>query len=193
VRPGAVIYKPMKSSIRLSIHPRAVATGLALLCAALLVNAAHAFKLGDTVPTLSLPTATASSTAPTTTFAFDKPGSRIVYIDFWASWCGPCKQSFPWMNEMHDKYASRGLDIVAINVDTRRVDADRFLSQRPVKFTVTFDPKGDTPKQFAIPGMPSSYLIDGNGKVIFIHSGFRDSDRAMLENAIITALTQAKK
>jgi cytochrome c biogenesis protein CcmG, thiol:disulfide interchange protein DsbE len=175
-------------SSKFSICSRTVAAGLSILCVALHINATHAFKLGETVPTLNLPTATAP-----TIFAFDKPSGKLVYVDFWASWCGPCKQSFPWMNEMHLKYAARGLNIVAINVDARRADAERFLSQLPVKFTVAFDPNGDTPRQFAIPSMPSSYLINSDGKVIFIHSGFRESDRAMLENAIISALAQTKK
>jgi cytochrome c biogenesis protein CcmG, thiol:disulfide interchange protein DsbE len=170
------------------IHRRCASAGFAILCVALLLNVAHALKVGDVAPALNLPTASGATTA-----AFDKSNGKVFYVDFWASWCGPCKQSFPWMSEMHDKYASRGLEIVAVNVDTRRADADRFLSQTPVKFTVAFDAKGDTPKRFAVPGMPSSYLIDGNGKVIAVHSGFRDSDRAKLENAIVNALAQAKK
>jgi cytochrome c biogenesis protein CcmG, thiol:disulfide interchange protein DsbE len=174
--------------VKALVHVRGLGTGVATLCFALLANTAHAVKVGDRAPALNLPTAAGANTV-----AFDKSSGKVFYVDFWASWCGPCKQSFPWMSEMHEKYASRGLEIVAINVDTRRADADRFLSPSPVKFTVAFDPKGDTPKQYAVPSMPSSYLVDNSGKVIAVHSGFRDSDRAKLEAAIVDALAQAKK
>jgi cytochrome c biogenesis protein CcmG, thiol:disulfide interchange protein DsbE len=118
---------------------------------------------------------------------------KLVYVDFWASWCGPCKQSFPWMNEMHAKYAARGLEIVAINVDAKVESAQTFLSSAPAKFTVAFDTKGETPKQFGVKAMPTSYLFGADGKVVLVHSGFRDSDRAALEAAIVAALPTAKK
>jgi cytochrome c biogenesis protein CcmG, thiol:disulfide interchange protein DsbE len=153
----------------------------------LLSGTAVALNIGDKLPPITLPTATAN-----TSLTESKAGI-VRYVDFWASWCGPCKQSFPWMNAMHDKYASRGLEIVAINVDARRADAERFLLQLPVKFTVAFDSKGDAAKLFSVSAMPSSYLIDSNGEVMLIHSGFREGDRAALENAIISALTQARK
>jgi cytochrome c biogenesis protein CcmG, thiol:disulfide interchange protein DsbE len=118
---------------------------------------------------------------------------KLVYVDFWASWCGPCKQSFPWMNEMHAKYAGDGLTIVAINVDAREEDAKKFLSSSPAKFMLAFDSKGESPKLFGVKAMPTSYLANAQGKIIHVHSGFRDSDRAALEAAIVAALPNAKK
>ena len=147
---------------------------------------AMAVTPGDVAPIVKLPTQTASIDSA-------KLKGRVVYVDFWASWCGPCKQSFPWMNEMHGKYAARGLEIVAINVDAKASDAERFLASTPAKFTVGFDPKGETPKQFAVKAMPTSYLIDGNGKVVAVHAGFRDADRAALEAAIVSALDKEEK
>lgn len=115
---------------------------------------------------------------------------KLIYLDFWASWCGPCKQSFPWLNEMQSKYAAKGFQVVGINVDANTDDAKAFLANLPAKFTVAYDPKGATPKAYAIKGMPSSVLIDGNGKVISQHTGFRDADKAQLEQAIQQALTK---
>ena len=161
---------------------------LALLCSTTWIGAASALNVGDAAPTATLPTATSAVTVD-----LAKLKGKIVYVDFWASWCGPCKQSFPWMNDMHAKYAARGLEIVAINVDAKQADAERFLATTPAKFTVAFDAKGVTPKQFAVKAMPTSYLIDGDGKVLLVHAGFRDADRAALEAAIDNALTQRKK
>jgi cytochrome c biogenesis protein CcmG, thiol:disulfide interchange protein DsbE len=170
-----------------SIYLRSVAAFVEVFALTLLSGAVQAARVGDIVPTVHLPT---QGIVP-----FELPPkqkNKVIYVDFWASWCGPCKQSFPWMNEMQRKYASRGLEITAINVDTRRGDAERFLAQSPAGFAVAFDPQGNVPKQFAISGMPSSFLIDGDGKILFVHSGFRDSDREVIEKAMIAALAQIK-
>ena len=161
---------------------------LVLLSSAAWLGNASALGVGEVAPNVALPTATAAATVD-----LAKLKGRIVYVDFWASWCGPCKLSFPWMNEMHTKFAARGLEIVAINVDARMPDAQRFLATMPAKFTVAFDAKGQTPKLFDVKAMPTSYLLDGEGKVLYVHAGFRDADRSALEAAIENALTQRKK
>jgi cytochrome c biogenesis protein CcmG, thiol:disulfide interchange protein DsbE len=113
---------------------------------------------------------------------------KAVYLDFWASWCGPCKQSFPWMNEMHTKYAAQGFAVVGVNVDAKQVDATNFLEQTPAKFDVAFDAKGASPRAYGIKGMPSSVLIGADGKVLAIHAGFKDEERGALEDKIKSAL-----
>jgi cytochrome c biogenesis protein CcmG, thiol:disulfide interchange protein DsbE len=138
---------------------------------------AFALERGDTAPSVSLPGIDGTvSVAPRT--------GRWLYVDFWASWCAPCKRSFPWMNSMHSKYAARGLDVVAINVDQRRSDADRFLKATPAQFVIAFDPAGDVPKRFNVKAMPSAYLIDPQGRVRFVHRGFNESDAEVLEREI---------
>src|SRR5262245_55408274 len=67
---------------------------------------------------------------------------RLVLVDFWASWCAPCRQSFPWLNEMQSRYGKRGLVVVGVNVDRQRADADRFLKETPAKFQIVYDPDG---------------------------------------------------
>jgi len=117
---------------------------------------------------------------------------KVVYVDFWASWCGPCRQSFPWMNEMQAKYGARGLQVVGVNVDANNADARQFLAATPARFTIGFDPQGATPRSYGIKGMPSSVLIGPDGKVLLEHSGFRDADRAELESKIQSALGAVK-
>ena len=113
---------------------------------------------------------------------------KVVYLDFWASWCGPCKQSFPWMNQMQAKYGAAGLRIVAVNLDKKAEDAQRFLALAPANFTLAFDAAGSTPKRYGVMGMPTSVLIDAEGKVIYTHIGFRDEEKAELEKHIAAAL-----
>jgi cytochrome c biogenesis protein CcmG, thiol:disulfide interchange protein DsbE len=117
---------------------------------------------------------------------------KVVYLDFWASWCGPCKQSFPWMNGMQEKYQSKGLDVIAINLDVNNEDAQKFLASTPAKFTVAFDAKGQTPRLYGVKGMPTSYLINRDGKIIFQHMGFNAADREKLEQKIQDALEDKK-
>jgi thiol-disulfide isomerase/thioredoxin len=117
---------------------------------------------------------------------------KIVYLDFWASWCGPCKQSFPWMNEMQSRYGAKGFRVVGVNVDQKTDDAKAFLKDTPASFDVAFDQSGKTPKTYAIKGMPTSVLIGADGKVISVHSGFKPEQRAELEAQIQQALSPKK-
>jgi thiol-disulfide isomerase/thioredoxin len=158
-----------------------------LLVLALAFRAVPAFAAapGEAAPTFALPTASGE------TIALEKLRGRIVYVDFWASWCGPCRQSFPWMNEMQARYGGRGLAIVAINVDKKRSDAERFLGQVPASFPIVYDPAGATPASYAVRAMPSSYLIDAGGKIVDVELGFRDERKGALEERI-RALTGAR-
>lgn len=113
---------------------------------------------------------------------------QFVYIDFWASWCAPCRQSFPWMNALHAKYGPRGLKVVAINLDAKRTDADQFLAHTPAYFAVPFDARGESAKRLAIKVMPTSVLVDPEGRVIWVHTGFRQEDGPALEARIEKAL-----
>jgi len=115
---------------------------------------------------------------------------KVVYLDFWASWCIPCRKSFPWMNEMSAKYKAQGLEVVAINLDKERKLADEFLQKVPAHFTIAFDSTGDSAKDYKLRGMPSSYLIGRDGKLYASHIGFRDKDKPKMEQAIQQLLKQ---
>ena len=116
---------------------------------------------------------------------------RVVWVDFWASWCVPCRRSFPWLNSMHRKYGADGLQIIAVNLDKDRALADRFLAEVPAEFALRFDPAGELAKHYGVQAMPSSYLIDARGNVFATHAGFRTSDTADYEQAIENALAKS--
>jgi cytochrome c biogenesis protein CcmG/thiol:disulfide interchange protein DsbE len=109
---------------------------------------------------------------------------RVVYLDFWASWCAPCLESFPWMQAMQDAYERRGLTVVAVNLDQYRKDADRFLAKFHPNFDVRFDPQGEVAERFKVQGMPTGVLIDRRGVQRFTHVGFRPVDQAVYEGQL---------
>jgi thiol-disulfide isomerase/thioredoxin len=155
-----------------------------LLAACAFAAPARAAQPGEAAPPFALPTASGD------TVALAGLRGRVVYVDFWASWCGPCRRSFPWMNAMHERYGSEGLTIVGVNVDKRRADAERFLRDTPARFTIVYDAQGTAPAAYDVKGMPSSYLIDRHGGVVVVEEGFRDDRREALEARIRALLAQ---
>ena len=113
---------------------------------------------------------------------------RVVYLDFWASWCGPCRESFPWMNQMHARYAESGLAILAVSVDVDAADARSFLERYPARFETFLDPDGEMAGEFDLPGMPSSFLFGRDGRRLASHIGFRSARAANMEREIRSAL-----
>ena len=145
----------------------------------------------------ALPGVAGAAPVPDFTFATDKGSLRldslrgkVVYLDYWASWCVPCRQSFPWMNELQLRYGHKGLVIVAVNVDRDAAEAQRFLMQYPAGFLVAYDPEGKTAKALALKGMPSSFLIDRQGEIVGTHIGFREAAKDEIETEIRALLAR---
>ncbi len=109
---------------------------------------------------------------------------KVVYVDFWASWCGPCRKSFPWMNQMQAKYQQQGFEVVAINLDVDTELAHEFLTKIPANFNLRFNPDGDVAREFDLPGMPSSYLFNRQGELVQRHVGFFDKNKPAYEQEI---------
>ncbi len=116
-----------------------------------------------------------------------KPG-ELVYVDFWASWCKPCRKSFPWMNAMQVKYQAQGLKVLAINVDKDRSLADDFLARVPTNVQIHYDPKGKLAGAFKLKGMPSSFVIDDRGRIQISHKGFFEKNTDAYEQALLSVL-----
>ena len=109
---------------------------------------------------------------------------KVVFVDFWASWCSPCRQSLPLYDKLYGEFPASDFAVVAVNVDENAADAKKFLAEHPVKYTIVQNPKGDIPKAFGIDGMPSSYLIDRDGTVRDRHAGFDPKDIDALRGKI---------
>lgn len=117
-----------------------------------------------------------------------KHQGQVVYLDFWASWCIPCKASFPWMNEMQAKYQAQGLKIITVNLDADKAHALAFLAEHPADFDVIYDPKGKIARHFNLPGMPSSMMFDRQGKLVATHVGFNDVKKVAYQQALVKLL-----
>ena len=152
-----------------------------LFCAS---SSAQGADVGAPAPAFTLPSANGK---------YESSGvlkGQVVLVDFWASWCAPCRESFPFLNRMHKLYAAEGLHIFGVNVDEKRADATRFLGKIPAQFSVLYDAGGEAPKAYDLKVMPSSYLIGRDGKIRLVHQGFRAKDQAALEAAIQSALQE---
>ena len=113
---------------------------------------------------------------------------EVVYLDFWASWCAPCRESLPFMEELHQRYGEHGLRIVAVNVDENKADAKEFLKRHPISYLNLYDPKGKIGKQLKVRRMPTAFLVDRDGTILFRHVGFDKRYSEKLRLAIVALL-----
>ena len=113
---------------------------------------------------------------------------KVVLLDFWASWCVPCRRSFPWMNEMQEKYGNSGLVIIGVNMDADADAAQAFLDEYPAEFEIIYAPDGVMAKAFGVRAMPSSFVIGRDGEVVTRHLGFKVKKQTEYETDLVSAL-----
>ena len=149
-----------------------------------LAGAAHGLEPAELAPQPAL------SDADGHAFDWSKLRGKVVLVDFWASWCGPCRQAFPAYDAMWKRHAEEGFAVLGVNVDEQRADADRFLKAMPVGFAVVFDAGGKAPVAYGVKAMPSSYLVGRDGRVRAVHLGFKTSDAGRIEAEVRAALAE---
>ena len=162
---------------------RLILTALAALLLPATAGAEDGLAVGDPAPAFELPRLDGDGTLGPADFEGD-----WLYVDFWASWCAPCRDSFPWMNRLADGGAPGDLRIVAVGLDRERADAEAFLRRYPADFPVVWDGDWTTPAAYGVETMPSSYLIGPDGTVRFVHRGFREKDAARLREALAATI-----
>lgn len=138
----------------------------------------NALEVNDALPSVSVKDEAGLATELSTL------KGKVTYIDFWASWCPPCRESFPFMNELVERYGKSGLNVIAISVDQDRALAEKALKRISPQFKVMFDPSGEAAKAFKLPTMPTSFIIDSEGRVRTVARGFRAAEKAKLEKTI---------
>ncbi|SIS63072.1 Thiol-disulfide isomerase or thioredoxin [Thalassolituus maritimus] len=116
---------------------------------------------------------------------------KVIYLDFWASWCGPCRKSLPMLNELRNELKDRGFEVLALNVDETREEGLRFLKEYPVDYPTLFDNE-NTAATYQLRGMPTAYLIDHNGKLHSQHVGFNPKDMSSIRDEVLSLLKAAE-
>jgi len=142
-------------------------------------------KVGDAFPALASSgvVALASGELPATS-------GSVVLVDFWASWCAPCKASFPMMAKLQADFAPRGLVIAAVSVDEKPAAAAAFVKKMSPPFATLHDREHKLVDQVAVPAMPTSYLVGRDGRVRFVHAGFHDATEKELRQQIEALLAE---
>ena len=115
---------------------------------------------------------------------------NVIYVDFWASWCVPCRRSFPWMMELLGKYQDQGLQIVTINLDRDRTAARKFLDDTHASLPVVYDPTGKLAKLHDLQVMPTSFVYGRDGTLRSRHEGFNPEETSSLESRIRSLLAE---
>jgi len=157
---------------------------------------ALAVDAGQPVPSFA-----ARSLDGDTTFNLSAYRGKVVYLDFWASWCGPCQTAMPLIDQLAKEFPADQFQVLAVNVDDKPEKAKAFLAAHKVSYPSISDPEGNLPKSFGLKTMPTSYLIDRAGVVRYVHPGFRASDidglrakiREVLNQGSLPASPEAKR
>jgi peroxiredoxin len=109
---------------------------------------------------------------------------QVVMINFWATWCGPCRQEMPLLQQIHAKYEPLGFTMLGVNVEPDSVAAQNWLKGMPVSFPILFDRKSEVSSSFGVEAMPSSVLIDREGRVRHVHRGYKPGDEAVYADLV---------
>ena len=148
-------------------------------CAAIIVaSAAFAADTGGPAPAFTLTALSGGQTA------LSQYKGQVVLVNFWATWCGPCQQEMPLLDQMYRKYKPAGFTLIGVNVDKEEPAVKELLARKPVSFPVLLDPANQVSKAYHVDEMPSSVIIDRKGDIRYIHRGYRPGDENEYQDRI---------
>jgi peroxiredoxin len=157
---------------------RSTRTLIPTLLLALLAGAATATGPAPAAPDFALPSRDGKEVR------LSELKGQVVMINFWATWCGPCRQEMPLLQQIHDKYEPLGFTMLGVNVEPDSVAAQNWLKGMPVTFPILFDRKSEVSSSFGVEAMPSSVLIDREGRVRHVHRGYKPGDEAVYADLV---------
>jgi len=166
------------------ITPKLAAFILGITTLTLLPPLVKAVSVGNQAPNFSLP----SLDDQRKIISLASSKGKLRYLDFWASWCAPCRLSLPAILELQNELGTDRLEVIAVNIDENPKDAQRFLKRYAPKHSVVMDPKGEVAALYELPGMPTSFIINGTGKVVYRHIGFKEQDIDIIRQHLTTLL-----
>lgn len=155
-----------------------------LAVAGLVTSVANALDAGEVPPPIDRPDRDGVAVD------LDALRGRVVVVDFWASWCGPCRDEMPFLESMHRKYGEQGLVIVGVNIDRQRKKMEGFLRRHPVTFRIVHDADAEVAVRYQPPGMPTSYFIGRDGLLRHTHAGYSKGDDEAIEARIVALLAE---
>ncbi|RIL09193.1 MAG: redoxin [Proteobacteria bacterium] len=152
-------------------------------CSILLSTSCLAIEAGQAAPEFTLPNLHDAEVS------LSEHRGKIVYVDFWASWCASCKQSLAWMKGLNSRFGTHNLSVIAVNLDDDRASALKMIEGLQPDYEVVFDATGRTPEDYKVEVMPSSLLIDREGRIVKVFRGFRESSKQEVEENLRTLLS----
>ena len=156
----------------------------ALTACLLIASSARALAPGDVPPAIDMPDLNNQKVD------WASLEGKVVLLDFWASWCGPCKEAMPVLEALSRKYAAQGLVIIGVNIDSSRKKMSKFLKTMPVSFRIVHDRKLVIANRYEPDTMPTSYFIGRDGKIRYVHQGFEKGDAAGIEARLKALLAE---
>ena len=144
-----------------------------------------AVEKGDVAPDFTLPPLRAADIAAAQTLSLSDFRGKVVYLDFWDSWCGPCRESLPALDALRSELPGDAFEIVAVNLDADPAAGRRFLAQYPVAYPVASDPSANAAATYRLSALPTSFLIGRDGVVRHVHQGFRKADIGMIRAELV--------
>lgn len=159
--------------------------GVVASCLLFIVQNAQALKVGEQAPACPMRESKGGASIDLNKFR-----GKVVYLDYWASWCGPCLESMPFMDQLSKELSAKGLEVVPVNVDEVPEDASAFLKAHPISMAVVSDSTGECPSKYDVQVMPSSFLIDKKGVIRHVHKGFHSGDKSEIRSLVEKLLSE---